>query len=212
VTEGFAAASIDYRLSKQAPFPAQAHDIKAAIRFLRAQQAPLGIDARRIVIVGASAGGHLAALVGVTNGDKVLEGTVGANLDQSSDVQGIISLFGASDLRTILAQSTEHGLTMRAPALQLLLGGLPSEKPELAKLASPVEHIGKYDPPLLLMHGDADPQMPPEQSQELATAYQNAGLSVKLIIIPGAGHGGKQFYDAERLAQMKEFLNSLIPD
>jgi acetyl esterase/lipase len=209
VKDGFAVASIDYRLSTEAQFPAQVHDIKAAIRFLRARQSALGIDARRIVISGGSAGGHLAALVGVTNGNKELEGNVGQHLDQSSDVQGIISLFGASNLMTILSQSTEHGLSVRVPALQLLLGGQPTEKPELAKLASPVEHIDAHDPPLLLIHGDADPQMPPEQSKELAADYEKAGLPVKLVLIPGAQHGGKHFYDPERLALMKEFLESL---
>jgi acetyl esterase/lipase len=209
VDEGFAVANVDYRLSTQVPFPAQAHDIKAAIRFLRAQQTALRIDASRIVIAGASAGGHLAALVGVTNGNKELEGNVGGNLEQSSNVQGIISLFGASNFMTILGQSTEHGLSVRVPALQLLLGGQPTEKPELARLASPVEHIDAHDPPLLLIHGDADPQMPPEQSKELAAAYQKAGLSVKLVIIPGAVHGGKQFYDPARIALMKEFLESI---
>lgn len=147
VHEGFAVASIDYRLSTQAPFPAQIHDIKAALRFLRAQQTTLGIDATRIVIAGSSAGGHLAALVGVTNGHKELEGTIGTNLDTSSNVQGIISLFGASDLLTILEQSTDHGRSVRIPALQLLLGGQPTEKPDLAKLASPIQHIDAHDPP-----------------------------------------------------------------
>ena len=211
VTEGFAVASIDYRLSPQAPFPAQIHDIKAAIRFLRSQQAQLGINAQRIVIAGGSAGGHLAALVGVTNGNHELEGAVGDHPGESSDVQGIISLFGASDLLTILGQSTEHGLKVRVPALQLLLGGTPTEKPELAKTASPVAHVDAHAAPLLLIHGDADPQMPPEQSKELAEAYERAGLSVKLVMIHGAVHGGKQFYDPERLALMKDFLYGLIP-
>jgi acetyl esterase/lipase len=210
VREGFAVAGVDYRLSKQAPFPAQAHDLKAAIRFLRAEQQRLGIDARQIVIAGSSAGGHLAAIVGVTNGNKELEGTVGEHLDASSDVQGIVSFFGASDLTTILGQSTERGLKMRAPALQLLLGGTPTEKPELAKLASPVAHIDAHDPPLLLIHGDADPQMPPEQSKELAAAYERAKLPVKLVLIPGAVHGGKEFYDAERIALVRDFLDQLV--
>ncbi len=209
VHEGFAVASIDYRLSTQALFPAQVHDIKAALRFLRAQQTTLGIDATRIVIAGSSAGGHLAALVGVTNGHKELEGSIGTNLDASSDVQGIISLFGASDLMTILEQSTDHGRSVRIPALQLLLGGQPTEKPDLAKLASPIQHIDAHDPPLLLIHGDADPQMPPEQSRELAAAYEKAGLTVQLIVLPGAVHGGKVFYDPERMALMKTFLESL---
>ena len=126
------------------------------------------------MIVGASVGGHLAALVGVSNGNKALEGTVGSCTNQSSDVQGIISLFGASDLTTILAQSTPKGRIFRAQALQLLLGGQPEEKMELAKLASPVTHVDALAPPLLLIHGNADPQMPPEQSRALAAAYERA--------------------------------------
>lgn len=210
VTQGFAVASVDYRLSTQAPFPAQAHDIKAAIRFLRARQVLYGVDARQIVISGSSAGGHLAALVGVSNGNQELEGTVGNHLDQDSAVQGIVSFFGASDLTTILPQSTEHGLRVRVPALQLLLGGQPAEKPELAKLASPVFHIDPKDPPLLLIHGDADPQMPPQQSQELSAAYERAKLRVQLVLIPGAVHGGRQFYDEERLRLVKSFLESQV--
>lgn len=206
---GFAVASVDYRLSTQAQFPAQVHDIKAAIRFLRARQAELKIDAERVVIAGSSAGGHLAALVGVTNGVKSLEGTVGEYGSESSNVQGIMSFFGASNLRSILGQSTEYGLRVREPELQLLLGGSPTEKPDLARLASPVEHVDASDPALLLIHGDADPQMPPEQSGELAAAYGKAKRPVTLVILPGAMHGGKVFYDADRLSLMKAFLEGL---
>jgi acetyl esterase/lipase len=210
VEQGYAVASVDYRLSTVAPFPAQAHDLKGAIRFLRAKASEYSFDGSRIAVAGGSAGGHLAALVGVTNGNKELEGDVGGNLDQKSDVQAIISLFGASDLTKILAQSTAKGREMRAPALQLLLGAQPDEKPELAKLASPVAHVDAHDPPLLLVHGDADPQMPPEQSRELAAAYQKAGLTVRLEIIPGAVHGGPQFFDAPRIALMKSFLDEYL--
>jgi dipeptidyl aminopeptidase/acylaminoacyl peptidase len=121
-------------------------------------------------------------------------------------VQGIISLFGASNLMTILSQSTPHGLSVRVPALQLLLGGQPNEKPDLAKLASPVNHVDAHDPPLLLIHGDADPQMPPEQSQELKKAYEAAGCQVQLEVIPGGKHGGKEFYDETRMELMTRFL------
>ncbi len=179
---GFAIASVDYRLSTEAPFPAQVHDIKAAIRFLRAKSDFFHIDTKRIAIIGSSAGGHLAALVGVTNGHKELEGKVGEHLDQSSDVQCIVSLFGASNLQTILTQSTEFGLKMRVPALQLLLGSQPNEKANLARLASPVAHLDKNDPPLLLIHGDADPQMPPQQSQEFEKAYEVMKLPVKYVV------------------------------
>jgi acetyl esterase/lipase len=209
VERGFAVASVDYRLSTVAPFPAQAHDIKAAIRFLRAHSAEYGLDTSRIVIAGSSAGGHLAALVGVTNGQRELEGTVGDNLKETSSVQGIISLFGASNLTTILSQSTPHGLGVRVPALQLLLGGQPIEKPDLARLASPVAHIDAQDPPLLLIHGDADPQMPPEQSQELKKAYEAAGRPVQFEVIHGGKHGGPEFYDAARTELMVKFLESI---
>ena len=210
IEHGFAIASVDYRLSTQAPFPAQIQDIKAAIRFLRAKSELFHLNSSRIAIIGSSAGGHLAALVGVTNGNKVLEGTIGEHLSQSSDVQCIVSLFGASNLQTILSQSTEFGLKMRVPALQLLLGGQPTEKPDLAKLASPVAHLDKDDPPLLLIHGDADPQMPPQQSQELAKAYEALKLPVQLIMLPGGKHGGREFYDDERTAIVAKFLDKAL--
>ena len=208
--KGFAIASVDYRLSPQAAFPAQVHDIKAAIRFLRANAGVFHINTSKIAIIGSSAGGHLAALVGVTNGNKELEGKVGEHLDQSSDVQVIVSYYGASNLETILSQSTPKGLEYRIPALKLLLGDSLDKKPELAKLASPVAHLDKKDPPLLLIHGDADPQMPPQQSQELAKAYEALGLPVTLIVIPGSKHGGKEFYDDERTAVVAKFLDKVL--
>jgi acetyl esterase/lipase len=126
---GWAIASVDYRLSTEARFPAQVHDIKAAVRFLRGNAGRFGYPASRFVIAGSSAGGHLAALVGVTNGHAELEGNVGNHRGESSDVQAIIDLFGASNLATILGQSTPYGVEMRAPALELLLGGLPETVP-----------------------------------------------------------------------------------
>lgn len=208
--EGFAIASVDYRLSTQAKFPAQIHDIKAAIRFLRANAEELHIDARHIAVIGSSAGGHLAALTGVTNGHPVLEGKVGEHLEQSSGVQCIVSLYGASNLQTILGQSTEFGLKMRVPALQLLLGGTPEEQPELAILASPVSHLDANDPPVLLIHGDADPQMPPEQSQEFHRRCVAAEVVVQSVNIPGGRHGGPEFYDVARLGIVADFLQKQL--
>ena len=204
---GFAIASVDYRLSPQAEFPANVHDIKAAIRFLRAKANDYGYNATRISIVGSSAGGHLAALVGVTNGNKELEGTVGDFLDQSSDVQAIVSFYGASNLTSILSQSTPHGLKVRTPALDLLLGGSPEEKVDLARLASPVFHVDRNDPPLLLVHGDQDPQMPINQSHELKGAYKKVGALVRFDVVHGGTHGGDKFYTDEQLKTVAEFLN-----
>jgi len=206
IEHGFAIASVDYRLSTQARFPAQIHDIKAAIRFLRARAGELKIDTTRIAIVGSSAGGHLSALTGVTNGHAELEGTVGTHLDQSSRVDAIVSFYGASNLQSILGQSTEFGLGVRVPALKLLLGDVPEKQPALAKLASPVAHLDAQDPPLLLIHGDADPQMPLAQSVEFHEACKKIGAPVELVILPGAKHGGAAFYDEQRLRRVAEFL------
>lgn len=205
---GYAIASVEYRLSPEARFPAQAHDIKAAIRFLRAHADRYQLDPRRFVIAGASAGGHLAALVGVTAGVEPLEGSVGRHLDQSSSVQAIVSFYGASNLNSILSQSTPHGLNVRIPALQLLLGGQPQEQPELARLASPVAHVDAQDPPLWLIHGNADPQMPPEQSDELKKAYLDQSLKVSLDVVPGGKHGGAEFFRTDRLEGLAEQITA----
>jgi acetyl esterase/lipase len=207
VERGYAIASLDFRPASRARFPGQVHDIKAALRYLRARAPEYGYDATRIGILGESSGGHLAALVGTTNGRAELEGTLGEHLGVSSEVHAIVSYFGASDLLTILAQSTPYGLGVREPALKTLLGGLPNETEELARLASPVFQIDAHDPPLLLLHGDQDPQMPINQSHELEGAYERAGLDAKLIVVHGAGHGGGAFYDAERTNLVAAFLD-----
>lgn len=206
VRDGYAVASVDYRLSPQGKFPAQIHDLKAAIRFLRGHGHEWRLPTGKLVIAGDSAGGHLAALVGVSNGLMELEGTVGTDPTQSSDVQGIISFYGGANLTTILQQSTPYGLKVRVPALELLLGGQPDAVPGLARLASPVFHVDPRDPPLLIVHGDQDPQMPVNQALELLGAYQEAKVPVRLEIVHGAGHGGPAFYDATRLAVVKSFL------
>jgi acetyl esterase/lipase len=210
VENGFATASLDFRQSTDARFPANVHDIKAAIRFLRAKAQEYGYRTDRIAIAGSSSGGHLAALVGVSNGVKDLEGTVGACLNERSDVQAIVVYYGASNLMTILAQSTPFGVNMRRPALELLLGGLPENVPDLAQMASPVVHVGAGDPPLLLLHGDQDPQMPINQSHELQGAYEKAGLDVSLDVVHGAAHGGDLFFSPEHIQRVVAFLHRTI--
>lgn len=207
---GFAIASVEYRLSPVARFPAQVHDIKAAIRFLRANAERYDLDPKRFVVAGASAGGHLAALVGLSNGVAPLEGSVGELPAISSQIQAAVSFYGASNLQTILSQSTPHGLSVRVPALKLLLGGSPAEKPDLARLASPIAHLDPRDPPLWLIHGDADPQMPIEQSRELAQAMTRMALPVRLRVISGAKHGGDIFYTDERLDELAGELTEIL--
>ena len=210
VEKGWAIASVDYRLSGEARFPAQIHDIKAAIRFLRAKSDAYGLRTDNVIIIGSSAGGHLAALAGVTNGDKYLEGSVGGFRNESSEIQGIISLYGASNLTTILNQSTPHGLSVRVPALDLFIGGQPDVLVEETRLASPVFHVDANDPPLLMIHGDQDPQMPINQSHELEGKYESVGASVIFEALHGAKHGGSMFYDTERMDRMNRFLTKII--
>lgn len=210
LASGYAVASIDFRSSKDARFPSNVHDIKAAIRFLRAQAPEYGYRAERIAITGASSGGHLAALVGTTSGLAELEGNEGAHLGESSAVQAIVSWFGASNLTTILSQSTPFGLGVREPALKLLLGKMPDKVPALANLASPVTHVGAGDPPALLIHGNQDHQMPVNQTLELEAAYRRADLSVEMMIIDGAGHGGDAFFTGEAAARVDTFLQRTI--
>ena len=207
VQSGLAVASVDFRQASEARFPAQIHDIKAAIRFLRANAATHGYRADRIVVAGASSGGHLSALVGVTNGHRQLEGAVGTSLDVSSDVQAVVSYYGASNLRTILAQSTPFGLNMRRPALDRLLGAQPDQVPDLAELASPVAHVDASDPPLLLFHGDQDPQMPINQAHELQGAYEKAGRPVTLHVLHGVAHGGEAFFAPRYLKALLDFVD-----
>ena len=210
VEEGYAVASVEYRLSPVAKFPAQIHDCKAAIRFLRANEDRFGFDARRIGIAGASAGGHLVALIGVTNHHAALEGTVGEHLNVSSSVQAIVDYYGPSNFMTILKQSTPHGLSVRVPSLELLLGGQPEDKPDLARLASAVFHVDPNDPPLLILHGDQDPQVPINQSHELHAKYKESRLDVHFEVVHGAAHGGKSFFDKERTRLVTAFLNRCI--
>jgi acetyl esterase/lipase len=206
VHRGYAIASVDYRLSPEAKFPAQIHDIKAAIRFLRAQKDKYGLHTDRIVVAGSSAGGHLAALVGVTNGHEELEGKVGSHLKQSSDVHAIVDFYGPTNFHTILKQSTRHGLSVRVPALKLLLGDDPKVKKSLTTLASPVAHVDKNDPPLLLIHGDQDPQVPINQSHELHAKYKDMERPVRFEVVHGGVHGGRGFFGANHIDLIVGFL------
>ena len=111
---------------------------------------------------------------------------------------------------TILKQSTPHGLSVRVPALELLLGGQPEDQHELAKLASPVFHVDADDPPLLMLHGDQDPQVPINQSHELHALYKESKLDVHFEVVHGAAHGGDFFFDKERTRLVIDFLNRTI--
>lgn len=204
---GYALASISYRFTDKAIFPAQIHDCKAAIRWLRANAERHGYNADWMAVAGSSAGGHLALLVGVSGDVKKLEGEVGGNLDQSSRVQAIIDYFGPSDFVLRGKTQPERAYTEKSGSFALL-GGKRTGKviPELEKLASPARYVTADDPPLLVFQGAKDKTVLPDQSERIVELYQRAGLPAKLVILKNAAHGGRQFYTGEHLQTALNFL------
>jgi acetyl esterase/lipase len=188
---GYAVASINYRLSRHAPFPAQIEDCKAAVRFLRANASEYGLDPDHFGVWGGSAGGHLVALLGTSGDVKDLEQN-GSSSGTSSRVQAVCDFFGPANLLTIAEQSGPDSTVQHdAPNSpeSLLLGGPILERKDAARRASPVTYISRDDPPFLIVHGDKDNTVPVGQSKELHEALKKAGVDSTLIIIPGAGHG-----------------------
>ncbi len=201
---GYAIASIEYRLSSEALFPAQIHDCKGALRWLRAHAEDYGYDAEKVVVAGTSAGGHLAALMGTSGNVAELEGATSGNAEQSSRVQGIIDYYGPSDF---VLRSKSHPAKTEVPdgSVYKLLGGKASENLPAARTASPITHVSEDDPPLLMLHGAKDTTVLLEQSEVLRDAYAKLGLEVNLVVIPDARHGWKGQPSEERAA----ILNSL---
>lgn len=193
---GYAVASVEYRLSDEATFPAQIHDCKGALRWLRAHQQQYGYDAEQVVVAGTSAGGHLAALMGTSGGVEALEGDTAGHIDQSSRVQGVIDYYGPTDF-VMRSKLHPDKTEKREGSVYRLLGGPVSQRQELARLASPALHVTADDPPLLILHGDRDKTVQLIQSQRLHSAYIDLGLSALLHVEAGAGHGWRTS-DAER--------------
>lgn len=210
LNEGFAVASINYRLSHQATFPAQIHDCKAAIRWLRAHAEDYDIDSQRIGAWGSSAGGHLVALLGTSGGVKALEGDLG-HLDQPSNVQAVCDWFGPTDF----LQMDEHALPgsklkhldPKSPE-SLLIGGPVLENKDKCRMANPITYIDENDPPFLIVHGDQDRTVPPHQSKIFHQALEKAGVKSELIMVEGAGHGGfgSEIRDKVKVFFKKQFL------
>ena len=210
VESGYALASVDYRLSVEAKFPAQLHDIKAAVRYLRANASKYGYRADKIVIAGSSAGGHLAVLAGVTNHDRELEGALGQYTNTSSSIEAILDYYGPSNFTTILKQSTPHGVSVRSPAMALLLGKPVDNASDAAQKASPVFQVDASDPPLLIFHGDQDIQVPINQSHELVGAYKSHNLKVQMEVVHGAGHSEKPYFDSQYQQIANTFLAEVL--
>lgn len=188
---GYVAATISYRLTKEKGadgkpkhiFPAQIHDCKAAIRWIRANAAKYGADPDRIGVAGASAGGHLALLVGLADKNDKLEGK-GGHEEVSSRVQAVVNIFGVTEFETIY-QKTDNGKGL----VETFLGGKPEEVPQQYKAASPVTYITKDDPPVLTLHGAKDTLVPIQQAKILDHKMKAAGVRHEMIVFEEDGHG-----------------------
>jgi acetyl esterase/lipase len=194
----YAGVSVGYRLSGEAKWPAQVHDCKAAIRWIRAHAQEYHLDPEHIGVWGASAGGHLVSLLGTSGGVKELEGELGAHTTESSRVTCVVNFFGPENFMTMLppqAHANAFG------AIGALFGGSLSEKKSDAIAASPVTHISADDPPIFTAHGTKDPLVPFAQAQEFDTALKKASVPHLLMEMTGAGHGFRSAELDTRIAQ-----------
>ena len=198
--KGYAIAGVNYRLSKHAVFPAQIHDCKAAVRYLRANAAKYNLDPDRIGVWGASAGGHLVALLGTSCEVSELEGEVGIKTG-TSRVQAVCDWFGPTDLLKLSPPQAKENAVTR------LLGGAPAAKKALAMSADPITHITRDDPPFLIIHGTNDRLVPLSQSELLHAALKKANVETELVVLDGAGHGGKEFATEANRAKIVAFFD-----
>jgi pectinesterase len=175
---GVAAASIEYRTADEAPFPGAVQDVKAAVRWMRANAKPYGISPDAIGTLGGSSGAQMALLAGLAN-DRDLEGS-GGNHDVSSRVQAVVAMAAPTDPRRLDAGGRR--------VVAQFLRATPAQNPTLWARASPVNHVGAGGPSVLLMHGTADESVLPEQSLRFANLYRRVGGRVELVLIPNAPH------------------------
>jgi acetyl esterase/lipase len=190
VRPGFAVAAVDYRLSGEAHFPAQLHDVKAAIRWLRARSPELGLDPSRVAAWGESAGGHLAAMAGVTSGLPDMEGGVGV-VGQSSAVDAVVDWYGPTDFSSMDRQRPPDAVQSHGDAgspESRLLGATVDERPDLVARADPCTYVRAGLPPFLVAHGTADRLVPFGQSLVLVDALERAGVPVTFRPVAGADH------------------------
>jgi acetyl esterase/lipase len=217
LAQGVAVASINYRLSGEALFPAALQDAKAAVRFLRAQAKTYRLDPDHFIAFGQSAGGNLASMLGTSGGVAALDDPTLGHAEVSSRVQGVIDWFGPVDFLQLDAQARDQGCpadhgSADSPESRYL--GQPiADVPEKARQANPITYIDATDPPFLLQKGDRDCLLPVAQLQLLHDALKQAGVPVRLDILAGAGHGdmGTQtpiFSSPENIARVVNFVRT----
>ena len=212
VLKGYAVASVEYRFSQKAVFPAQIQDCQAAIRWLRAHAKQYHFDTERLGAIGGSAGGHLSALVGTSGGKKAFP-PIGGHEDQSDRVQAVCDIFGPADFTTVLQQAAEDKNVKNIFAFNTPsdpYSGLISAKLDdkaKADAVSPVHYVSTDAPPFLILHGTHDTLVPYAQSVQLEAALKAQGVPVWLQTLPGAGHGGPLFSKPAVLQLTQNFFD-----
>lgn len=185
-TGDYVGFSVGYRLTDVAPWPAQIHDCKAAIRWIRAHADKYGVDPKRIGVWGSSAGGHLVSMLGTSGGVKELEGSNGS-ADATSRVSCVVDFCGPSDFPAFAEKSP--GMNTPNSPVGLLLEGRVTDRLEVARQASPITYVDKEDPPFLVVHGTKDGTVPLDQAERFYDALKKAGVDATFVQIVGGGHG-----------------------
>ena len=207
---GFALVSVSYSLSDVAQWPVQCHEAKAAIRYLRANAARLGLDPEKLVAAGMSAGAHMACMLGVSAEHKQLNGRLGEHLEETTKVMGVLALYPPTDFLSVSKEF--DGLldyySEDSPVTQLL-GESISTAPQKSNLASPLKLFERSCPPTLLLHGDADPIVPVNQSIIMHEKLRAAGIDSQLMRFPEYTHGDYRFNRGEAAAKITAFLKDL---
>ncbi|MCK2220463.1 alpha/beta hydrolase [Actinomadura sp. ATCC 31491] len=210
---GVAVASANYRFAAQATYPAQLHDVKAAVRWLRANGRRYGLAVEKIGAWGASAGAYLASMIGLTAKNVELEGSVGDHPDQPSHVDAVVHWFGQSDLWANSRRTWLEKEILNPPFEGPLLGlGDVSENPAAARATSPLTWASADAPPFLIAHGDRDRVTPAAESLALHDALVRAGAQSTMMLLGGAGHEGEEFDRPGHLRLTAAFLLSHLGD
>lgn len=208
IENGYALASINYRYSTDAVFPAQLQDCNQAIEFLYQHAAQYHIDRNRIALIGFSAGGHLASLLGLSANNNVKDFYPGGN-SPHFNIKCVLDFYGPSDLIAIASRPDTSAKPGPNP-VSILLGYSPIDRPDIARKASPVSYVDKDDPPFFIVQGEKDESVPNTQSRLLSSWLTVTGVKNQLIVVPGAPHYGKMFDADDIRLKLFDFLNSYM--
>jgi len=209
---GYAIASLAYRFSQDSIFPAQVRDCNAAIWYIFQHAAKLGLDTGRIVLAGASAGGHLASLIGMSGNNSRQEFypyPLKGHRVPGVPIKGVINFYGPGDFYAFHGDGAGYKVDSLSSSVSRLLGASPLVRPDLAKWASPAAYVDKNDPPVLILHGDKDPIIHYYLAPLFYNVLRLAGVKARLVTVAGGGHGGPEFSDAQRQEKILSFLDEV---